>query len=296
VTSQDPDRIPLSHSVRYAARGLPEVPHRYHGRGVLVPSEITLTYRAAPDSQLGRIHAYLAGRIHVDGVEIPHDGLYGQHYDEGLDDWPHWLTEEARQHDPDAASVSRSAVLLEAADAVAADTAHIRYGSATDYAERHAALLRQLAAEAHDGDTQDDGPSCPRSSRWRASRFLDALTHSGPGYDLSTPAAPAVPPVGSAEPADDEATSCDGCGHPEHAARECPVTQYGERCACDEPIAASAQGAETTHAEGNAQPSCSAALLPFGRKPAEPCVRKGRHKVHCTAEGCEWTNEEADRG
>src|ERR1051325_6687861 len=59
VTSQDPDRIPLSHSVRYAARGLPEVPHRYHGRGVLVPSEITLTYSAAPESQHGTVHAFL---------------------------------------------------------------------------------------------------------------------------------------------------------------------------------------------------------------------------------------------
>ena len=161
MTSQDPDRVPLSHSVRYAVRGLPEVPHRHYGRGVLVPSEITLTYRASPDSQLGRIHAYVAGRIHVDGTEIPHDGLYGQHYDEGLDDWPHWLTEEARLHDPDAAPVSRSAVLLEAADAVAADTAHIRYGSAKDYAKRHAALLRRLAPEAHDETRDETVHACP---------------------------------------------------------------------------------------------------------------------------------------
>jgi hypothetical protein len=92
------DRIPLAHSVRYAARGLPELPY-HHGRGTLVPTEITLTYRAAPDSQLGRVYAYVVGRIHVDGQEIPH-GPYGQHYHQGLDGWPDWLTEEARLHDP----------------------------------------------------------------------------------------------------------------------------------------------------------------------------------------------------
>ncbi|MFJ8006153.1 hypothetical protein [Streptomyces fagopyri] len=34
---------------------------------------------------------------------------------------------------------------------------------------------------------------------------------------------------------------CDGCGHPTHPARECPVASYGERCACDEPITAPAK-------------------------------------------------------
>lgn len=33
----------------------------------------------------------------------------------------------------------------------------------------------------------------------------------------------------------DARTPCDGCGHPEHPAHECPVTLYGEHCACDEP-------------------------------------------------------------
>lgn len=98
---QTVDRIPLAHSVRYVARGLPEVPNQY-GPGVLAPSEITLTYRAAPDSGLGRVHAYVAGRIWVDGTELPllPGGLYGQHYDEGLSNWPEWLAEEARLHDP----------------------------------------------------------------------------------------------------------------------------------------------------------------------------------------------------
>jgi hypothetical protein len=111
------DRIPLARSVRYAARGLPEVPNQY-GPGVLAPSEITLTYRAASDSQLGRVHAYVAGRIWVDGVETPllPGGLYGQHYFDGLDGWPEWLAEEARLHDPDAPavvpSVDRAAVCI----------------------------------------------------------------------------------------------------------------------------------------------------------------------------------------
>ncbi|MGA5208992.1 hypothetical protein ACPCSB_04700 [Streptomyces pseudogriseolus] len=101
------DRIPLAHSVRYVAHGLPEVPNHY-GPGVLAPSEITLTYRAAPDSQLGRVHAYVAGRLWVDGKEVPllPGGLYGQHYLDGLDNWPEWLAEEARLHDPEAAAVS----------------------------------------------------------------------------------------------------------------------------------------------------------------------------------------------
>ena len=96
------DRIPLTRSVHYVARGLPEVPNQY-GPGVLAPSEITLTYRAAPDSQLGRVHAYVTGRIWVDGKELPllPGGLYGQHYMDGLDNWPAWLAEEARLHDPE---------------------------------------------------------------------------------------------------------------------------------------------------------------------------------------------------
>lgn len=94
------DRIPLAHTVRYAARGLPDLPYQY-GRGSLVPTEISLTYRTAPDSQLGRVYAYVVGRINVDGQEILH-GPYGQHYHEGLENWPAWLTEEARLHDPDA--------------------------------------------------------------------------------------------------------------------------------------------------------------------------------------------------
>jgi hypothetical protein len=103
TTNPQPDRIPIAHSVVYAARGLPEVPNQY-GSGTLAPSEITLTYRAAPDSQLGRVHAYVAGRLRVDGVDLPMpNGLYGQHYFDGVTGWPEWLAEEARLHDPAAA-------------------------------------------------------------------------------------------------------------------------------------------------------------------------------------------------
>ncbi|NUU26026.1 MAG: hypothetical protein HOV68_31685 [Streptomycetaceae bacterium] len=47
---------------------------------------------------------------------------------------------------------SRAAVLREAADAVAADNHGILYGTATDYADRHAALLRRMA----DGEQQTE--------------------------------------------------------------------------------------------------------------------------------------------
>lgn len=58
------------------------------------------------------------------------------------------------------ACVDRATALNEAADVVAADTGfHIRYGSATDYANHYAALLRRMAVEARDGQTtQGDAP------------------------------------------------------------------------------------------------------------------------------------------
>lgn len=143
------DRIPLSHSVRYVARGLPDVPNQY-GQGVLRPSEITLTYRASPDSQLGRVHAYVAGRLWVDGREIPllpSGGLYGQYHDDGLPDWPEWLTEEARLHDPEvpAALTEAERTML----AYALDQAQEHIWSRDGFtAEDQAAVdsLRRLAA------------------------------------------------------------------------------------------------------------------------------------------------------
>lgn len=154
--AQAVDRIPLAHTVHYVARGLPEVPNQY-GAGVLAPSEITLTYRAAPDSQLGRVHAYVAGRLWVDGVEIPllSGGLYGQHYD-GSDVWPDWLTEEARLHDPEAAAVepaadraSLAAGLRAAADEIAGIDFHPNARARSlDIAGGLARRLRRMADEA----------------------------------------------------------------------------------------------------------------------------------------------------
>ncbi|CAL9349427.1 hypothetical protein SUDANB1_00430 [Streptomyces sp. enrichment culture] len=153
TTDQTPDRIPLAHSVHYAVRGLPEVPNK-HGAGVLAPCEITLTYRAAPDSQLGRVHAYVAGRLWIDGAEIPtlSGGLYGQHYDDGLDDWPEWLAEEARLHDPERAAVSQADVLREAADAL--DNSETLRDHTDDHmGDVYAATaeLRRMADEAQPG-------------------------------------------------------------------------------------------------------------------------------------------------
>lgn len=69
----------------------------------------------------------------------------------------------------------RAAVLREAADAVAADTGfHIRYGSATDYAEHYAALLRRLAAEAPTA-TKPDTDLTERLERGR-DQLIEAMS------------------------------------------------------------------------------------------------------------------------
>lgn len=156
------DRIPLTRSVHYVARGLPEVPNQY-GPGVLAPSEVTLTYRAAPDSQLGRVHAYVAGRIWVDGKELPlmTGGLYGQHYDEGPEGWPAWLAEEARLHDPAAlrdriAKAARTVPLRLGPNAVAmaqrGEPIILNMNEADDLAD---AVLAVLPAPATDEDRDE---------------------------------------------------------------------------------------------------------------------------------------------
>jgi hypothetical protein len=158
------DRIPVAHSFRYVARGLPDLPYQY-GRGVLRGAEITLTYRAAPDSQLGRVHAYVAGRLWVDEAEIPH-APYGQHYDSGLGSWPDWLAEEARLHDPEAppavsspAPVDRAALVAGAIrsfpfDNFGMDDVSFALEDDPDAQEWVPALadavLRRLAGEARD--------------------------------------------------------------------------------------------------------------------------------------------------
>ncbi|MFI6560357.1 hypothetical protein [Streptomyces sp. NPDC050534] len=122
TTDPTPVRIPIGRNVTYAVRGMPEVANEY-GPGYLVPTEISLTYRATEDSQLGRFHAYVKGHWRRDGEEVSAgEKLPGQHYYGDPSTWPAWLAEEARLHDPDAVlppPADRAAVLLEAADAVA---------------------------------------------------------------------------------------------------------------------------------------------------------------------------------
>lgn len=98
------DRIPLTHSVVYAVRGVPEVPDEYNAERTIAPHEITLTYRTTEDSQLGRVHAYVKGWWMQDGARVPMDKPVGRHFwGRNFADWPEWLVEEARLHDPDAA-------------------------------------------------------------------------------------------------------------------------------------------------------------------------------------------------
>lgn len=98
------DRIPIGRNVTYAVRGVPEVQDEYNAERTIAPIEISLTYRAAPDSQLGRVHAYVKGWWMQDGQRVPMDKPVGRHfYGRTFDEWPDWLVAEARLHDPDAA-------------------------------------------------------------------------------------------------------------------------------------------------------------------------------------------------
>jgi hypothetical protein len=104
TTPAEPLRIPIGRNVTYAVRGMPPVANAY-GPGFLVPTEVSLTYRAAEDSQLGRFHAYVKGQWLRDGEVVPSgEKLPGQHYNGDPANWPEWLAEEARLHDPDAAA------------------------------------------------------------------------------------------------------------------------------------------------------------------------------------------------
>jgi hypothetical protein len=92
-----------------------------------------------------------------------------------------------------------------------------------------AAALREAADFVGNDDDCDCGgcDTClPRKLAAELRRMADAA--SGPGGVTGETQQP-----------------CDGCGHPEHPARQCPVTLYGERCACDEPLAGEAQQPET---------------------------------------------------
>ncbi|MFI7014409.1 hypothetical protein [Streptomyces sp. NPDC050164] len=101
----DLDRIPLARSVRYIVRGAPDVPDEYNETRTVAPTEITLTYRATPDSQLGRVHAYVKGWWMHNGARV-HAEAVGRHFHGDLAEWPEWLAAEARLHDPEAQGAS----------------------------------------------------------------------------------------------------------------------------------------------------------------------------------------------
>ncbi|MFF3310518.1 hypothetical protein [Streptomyces sp. NPDC002952] len=97
------DRVPVTRSVRYIVRGAPDVPDEYNATRTVAPTEVTLTYRVTPDSQLGRVHAYVKGWWMQDGARI-HSESVGRHFTGDLTNWPKWLAAEARHHDADGAS------------------------------------------------------------------------------------------------------------------------------------------------------------------------------------------------
>lgn len=92
-----------------------------------------------------------------------------------------------------------------------------------------------------------------------------------------------------ADEAQPETPECDGCGHPVHPARECPVTLYGERCACDEPVAVEAQPQSDTET----RTPCS---VPNPCEDGgEPCDRHEREESHADGEH-ELCGPECDAG
>ncbi|NUO42381.1 MAG: hypothetical protein HOV82_10115 [Streptomyces sp.] len=125
------DRIPVARSVIYAVRGVPEVAEEYNPERTIVPTELTLHYRAAPDSQLGRVSAYVKGWWKQDGKRIPMDKPVGRWFYGGPDGWPAWLAEEVRLHDPEITPADPAALRDRIAEALLdhlARTADIRTG------------------------------------------------------------------------------------------------------------------------------------------------------------------------
>lgn len=151
MTTDQPaiNRIPIGHTVNYAVRGLPEIADEYNSARTIAPIEITLVYRAAPDSQLGRISAYVKGWWMEDGKRIPMDKPVGRWLYGGPEAWPAWLAKEARLHDPAAVSAvpSRADTLRWAADQVAAlDPVEAALAGQHAWSDA-AALLRRMADE-----------------------------------------------------------------------------------------------------------------------------------------------------
>jgi len=99
------DRIPVAHSIVYAVRGVPEIGDEYNAERTIAPTEICLTYRAAEDSHLGRVHAYVKGWWMQDGQRVPMDKPVGRHLYGTPEAWPAWLAAEARLHDPAVSAV-----------------------------------------------------------------------------------------------------------------------------------------------------------------------------------------------
>jgi hypothetical protein len=97
------DRTPVTRSVTYIVRGMDEVPDEYNETRTLAPREITLTYRAAPDSALGRVHAYVKGWWMQDRARVQAESV-GRHFTGDPSKWPEQLAAEARLHDPAAAT------------------------------------------------------------------------------------------------------------------------------------------------------------------------------------------------
>jgi hypothetical protein len=82
-----------SHTIELALTGQPDVPYKW-GPGSLRPAFITFTYR--PNG----IHAHLYG-VWVRGTGEVSDDPCDQAYRIGdPDEWPGWMTELAREHDP----------------------------------------------------------------------------------------------------------------------------------------------------------------------------------------------------
>ncbi|MFC5217287.1 hypothetical protein [Streptomyces coerulescens] len=144
------DRIPVARSVRYIVRGAPEVPDEYNETRTIDPTEITLTYRSATDSQLGRIHVYVKGWWMHEGARV-HAEAVGRHFTGDPAAWPEWLANEARLHDPERIpqrAVTRALILREAADFVGNDDTCDCGGCDSCVPNKLAAELRRKADEA----------------------------------------------------------------------------------------------------------------------------------------------------
>ncbi|MGW6009678.1 hypothetical protein [Streptomyces sp. NPDC055210] len=110
------DRIPISRSVRYTVQGVPEVPDEYNETRTIAPRELTFTYRAVADSQLGRIHAYVKGWWMQDGAQV-HAEAVGRHFHGDPAKWPERLAAEAQLFDPErptTAGLREAASMIEA--------------------------------------------------------------------------------------------------------------------------------------------------------------------------------------